>query len=387
MSLNASSVLFLFVGTRWASPVEAMLSGAYQAIALDTIARAREAGAFERIVVATNSTEFARLAQCLPVEVDLDDGMFHFGQRLRGLVHRYRPPRVFYLGAGSGPLLTADDLASAARLLACSENTAISNNYFSADMVGYTPAAAIEDIELPANDNDLPYRLVRQAGLRHVALPRGAGTMIDVDTPTDLAVLRLHPGAGPHTHSFLATAALDSIPLAATLPILRDPSRQIVVAGRVSQAVWARLEDDFRCGVRVYAEERGMRASGREARGEVRSLLGFLLEEAGPHAFFQHLAELGQAAFLDSRVLFHHCHWNPSAADRFYSDLLDAESISDARVREFTRAARRAPIPVVLGGHSLVSGGLWVLADLCHAAATATRTPSPDRSQVTAPAE
>jgi hypothetical protein len=32
-------------------------------------------------------------------------------------------------------------------------------------------------------------------------------------------------------------------------------------------------------------------------------------------------------------------------------------------VREFTRCAVSASIPVVLGGHSLVSGGLWLLAE------------------------
>ncbi|MCL4533783.1 MAG: hypothetical protein M1370_01305 [Bacteroidetes bacterium] len=382
----ASSVLFLFVGLRWTSPVEAVLSGAYQAVALDTIARAKEAGTFDRIVVATNSSELAELAESLSVDADLDEGAFHFGQRLRDLVRRYQPKRVFYLGAGSAPLLSPAELASAARLLECSEGIAVSNNFFSADIVGFAPGEAIEAIEPPLNDNDLPYRLVRQAGLRYAALPRSAGTMLDIDTPTDLAVLKLHPGTGPHARSYLATLALEGVPLATTLPVLRDPSRQVVVAGRVGQAVWTRLESDFRCGVRVYAEERGMRASGREGRGEVRSLLGFLLEEVGPQEFFRRLADLGQAAFLDSRVLFHHCHWRPSAADRFYSDLLDPDAVGDERVRDFTRAAREAPIPVVLGGHSLVSGGLWTLADISSGkAAGESATSARDGQMIAAP--
>ena len=39
-------------------------------------------------------------------------------------------------------------------------------------------------------------------------------------------------------------------------------------------------------------------------------------------------------------------------------DLLLADRISDPWLRELTAAARDAPIPVVLGGHSLVGPGL-----------------------------
>ena len=106
-----------------------------------------------------------------------------------------------------------------------------------------------------------------------------------------------------------------------------------------------------------------MRASGREARGEVRSLLGYHLAAVGPRAFFEHLAALGQAIFLDSRVLFGHMGLEPSASDRFSSDLFLDERIGDPWIQSFTRAAREAPVPVLLGGHSLVSGGLWALID------------------------
>ncbi len=125
----------------------------------------------------------------------------------------------------------------------------------------------------------------------------------------------------------------------------------------------AHLETDLACRKRVFSEERGMRASGREARGEVRSLLGFYLASVGPWRFFESLGELGQAAFVDSRVLFSHLGLRPTAADRFHSDLLEVEAIVDPLIREFTAAARAAPIPVLLGGHSLVTGGLWTLID------------------------
>jgi hypothetical protein len=118
------------------------------------------------------------------------------------------------------------------------------------------------------------------------------------------------------------------------------------------------------CQARVFSEERGLKASGREERGEGRSLLGFLLEEVGPERFFRTLSKLADLALIDSRVLFAHMRKWPTAQDRFLSDLLRAEEVQDPEIREFTAAAREAPIPVILGGHSLVSGGLYALVEL-----------------------
>ena len=52
-----------------------------------------------------------------------------------------------------------------------------------------------------------------------------------------------------------------------------------------------------------------------------------------------------------------------SRADRFWSDLARPEQIEEPFLREFTQAAREASIPVLLGGHSLVSGGLMLLTE------------------------
>lgn len=104
-----------------------------------------------------------------------------------------------------------------------------------------------------------------------------------------------------------------------------------------------------------------MRASGRQARGEVRSLLGYYLDAVGLAQFFETLATMGQAVFLDSRVIFAHRKLWPSAADRFYSDLRQPAHIDDPFVRELTEAAMAAPVPVVMGGHSLVAGGMYAL--------------------------
>jgi hypothetical protein len=144
---------------------------------------------------------------------------------------------------------------------------------------------------------------------------------------------------------------------------LMTPAKQVIIAGRVSQSTWAYLESKTLCWMRVFSEERGMRASGRLAGGLVRSLLADYLELVGLERFFAEMGELADAVFLDSRVILaaHKRGAWPSPADRFNSDLRRPAEIADPFLHDFTSAALAAPIPIVLGGHSLVSGGLLAL--------------------------
>ena len=104
-----------------------------------------------------------------------------------------------------------------------------------------------------------------------------------------------------------------------------------------------------------------MQAAGRHLSGEARSLLGYHLEAVGTARFFEELATLGDVAFIDTRVLLAHRGLHPSRPDRFLSDLGRFEEIEDPFLHQFTEAATGAPTPVILGGHSLVSGGLMAL--------------------------
>jgi hypothetical protein len=157
--------------------------------------------------------------------------------------------------------------------------------------------------------------------------------------------------------------ALDTLAIEAALPFMLDRDATILVAGRVSAATWRYVERETACSTRVLSEERGMRASGRQDRGEVRSLLAYYLEAAGLESFFAALASMANAVLLDNRVLFAHRGSLPSAADRFYSDLRRPDRVGDPFVRAFTRAAMDAPVPVIMGGHSLVTGGLYALVE------------------------
>src|SRR5438309_597231 len=100
-----------------------------------------------------------------------------------------------------------------------------------------------------------------------------------------------------------------------------------------------------------------MVAKGRDVRGEVRSLLGYLLEAINPRTFFEHLAAMSTAVLFDTRMLFYHLGLHLDENDRFASDLDDLDSIHNPLVREFTAAALACDVPIVLDGRNVVAGG------------------------------
>jgi hypothetical protein len=92
-----------------------------------------------------------------------------------------------------------------------------------------------------------------------------------------------------------------------------------------------------------------------------------LVDRDGPGALGGLLAQLADAAVVDTRVLMAH-RWGadeagwPSAEDRFAADLLLPDRIADPWLRSIVAGLRDAPIPILAGGHSLVGPGIRLLA-------------------------
>ncbi len=350
--------LVVFLGDLGGSPVEEMVGGARRAAALDSIEAALVSGACERAVLVTDDA--TDLAQIAGLTIDADDGPFHFGRRLAGVIRRHSLAAVVYLGGGSVPLLAAADFAAVAAGL--ERAGVVTNNPFSSDLVAFRVAPPLRPaVAAVASDNALARALAEDGGLTVEAMPRTVATQFDIDGPTDLAVLALTEQGGPRLRAYLATVEMDLTPYRRVLPLLTDRRAQVVVAGRVGSHAWQYLERQTACRVRLFAEERGMQADGRAQAETARSLLGFFLEAAGRERFFEALAELGDAAFIDTRVLLAHRRLEPTRADRFLSDWGRWQEVREPFLREFTQAAAGAAIPVLLGGHSLVSGDLMAL--------------------------
>jgi len=247
---------------------------------------------------------------------------------------------------------------------------ALANNRFSGDAVAVPVVSNLpRPIDLVA-DNALPRWLNERAGYEIDDLRDRWRLQVDLDSPLDLIVAGID-SVTPDDGSLLerAAAALRSVAAVAA-----DRRAEVVVAGRTSAATLRWLERNTAARTRAIVEERGLRAatslafggSGRPAAPRARppvSLLGRLLDVEGPESLGTILAGLGDAAVVDTRVLLAHRHgpdesaW-PRPEDRFASDLLDAAAIADPWLRALTASAAAAPIPIALGGHTLVGPGL-----------------------------
>ena len=234
-------------------------------------------------------------------------------------------------------------------------------------------ADALPEIPPLPGDNALPRWLEEVAGYRVADLRRRWRLGFDIDGPLDLVLLGLEA-----TDAGIETATVRAR-LAAVRAIATHRRAELLIAGRTSAATLGWLEGHTAARTRAWIEERGLRAASRlaQADGPVADgsadapasarppaiVLGALLDRDGPGSLGGHLARFADAAILDTRVLLAHrlgadeAAW-PAAEDRFASDLLLADRIADPWLRELTAAAVAAPIPVLLGGHTLVGPGV-----------------------------
>jgi hypothetical protein len=282
-----------------------------------------------------------------------------FGARLRAIARDVGLGGLVVLGSGAVPLLTAADRRAFVTAAAAAGPGALANNHYSADIVAIARArdtlAGLPDL---ASDNALPRWLDEVAGVPVVDLRHRWRLGVDIDGPLDLVLL------GDPWSSGLTPADRGRVEtrLAAIRDVVADSGAEVVVAGRSSPGTLAWLERAGAARTRALIEERGMRTR-QPGQRPAASVLGALLDRDGPSSLGEHLAHLGEAAIIDSRVLLAHRlgadqrDW-PSVEDRHASDLLLHERIADPWLRDLTAAASDAPIPVALGGHTLVGPGL-----------------------------
>jgi hypothetical protein len=343
-----------------------------------------------------------------------------FGERLRAVA--LGGAAVAGAGASTGGLVIAASgsmpLASVATLrrfvdmAAGPGGHALANNRYSADVAAISRTADLAGLPPLPSDNALPRWLEERAGVMVTDLGHLWRLGFDVDTPLDLMLLRYagrgrggHSPAGvPDGHS---PAGVPGVPsallgerLEALTAVLANRRAELLVAGRVSTSTLRFLQTGVACRVRALVEERGLRAASRlaQAAGPTpatsatrppRSILGELLDRDGPESLARHVAVLADAAVIDSRVLMAHrfgaaeSAW-PAPEDRFASDLLDASAIADPWLRALTTSGAAGPTtaatsttsttdlpaPILLGGHTLVNGGLRLLAQRARSAAT-----------------
>ena len=306
---------------------------------------------------------------------------FHWGAWFTGEVRRALedgasgPVVLGYAGPGSLALLADPGLRALTRPAPAS---AVANNRFSSD--AFAVAGDLDTIlaalDTAPSDNSA-VRCLEAAGFAVSDLQTYPFSRADVDTVQDLALLRIAASlprtrpVDPVVRAYLDAAMLPSgaplaIPRLADLSaIFRNRDAELVVAGRVPSRTWRYLERETACRVRLFAEERGMRA----APGAPRSLLGTWLNRHGPTDLVRQLASLGDAVVFDSRVLMATVSRSSDPADwpppeeRNAADFADPEPIVTPWLRELTEAIANSRKPVLAGGHFLISDGLRLLVE------------------------
>lgn len=354
----------IFEGNAAASPVEEMINRVRQALLHDNLMKLRKTAGVDRIFLLTNNPELIPMARATGAELILNrqhPGSFHFGNELKKLILERGLKKVFYLSGAGCPLITPAELEGICGKFSESPTLLYANNIQSADLVAFTVPRGFATLELPGMDNSLAMTLRDEGGLDLELMPQTLGLLFDLDTPADVLILGAGPFAGPHARAVLEELDLDYSRLERAKAVLGDSYRDVVLIGRVGAPVMERLNAWLKLRLRVFSEERGMKALGRLDSGAVISLLGLLMEQAGLENFFEYLSRVAHCAFIDSRVLFAHHGYAFTDRERYLSDLGLWEQLEHPWLREFTRLAVQCPIPVLLGGHSLVSGSLWAL--------------------------
>jgi len=314
----------------------------------------------KEILVVTGDVAATEPLRSLDVTIVRSDSdrPFRFGEALQQLVRERGVDALLYFGSGSGGLLGEDSIDALLAFAERGEPAALFNNFYSCDFAVLACASSVLRAPLPETDNALGFALA-DAGIPCFPLLRTLETEFDIDTPTDLLLLRDSGRGGRAARTFLAKAQFDHPTIASIGERVSDRSCFVHLSGRINPTTWAAFERRVACRTSGVVEGRGMRAYG-DARP---LLLQRILREDGPSAFFARLAEIADAAVLDTRPLLAVAGHMPPAADRYASDLFLVNEIADPQWRAFTEAAAGAPIPVLLGGHSLVSGGLYLLAE------------------------
>jgi hypothetical protein len=291
-----------------------------------------------------------------------------FGERLRRLVRDHVTGGLVVLGAGSMPLATDDDRRGFVDAARADAAGALANNAYSADVIAIADAAsALPDLPPDlASDNALPRWLSEVAGVPVRDLRARRDLAFDVDSPLDVLLLEGLVDGLPALPAAESEAVRSR--LAALRALAADSGAELLVAGRINGDDLRAVERGSRARTRVLIEERGMRTAalaaqrGHANRRPPRSLLARLLDADGPGALAELVAAHADGALIDTRVLMaaragaDERAW-PAPEDRFASDLLLPDRITDPWLPRLTESAASAPVPILLGAHTLVGPG------------------------------
>ncbi len=355
------------------SPGERIVEEARRASTRDLCSRLNACGLDPIVVTTAEVVQEGAFDAKVRTSPDAEEASFHFGRALQRLILDLDVEGLLYFGSGSGGLLSDEEIRSLIVFAQASSGSAVFNNFYSCDFAAFTDAKRLVKLNLPAADNPLGFAL-SDAGIRCLSMPRSASTQFDIDTPSDVHLLARTDRGHAGLRRFLEGRPWSHPSIDRALAVLADRSASTMLVGRVNPTTWSHFEQEVACRTSALVEGRGMRASASRHIPWVRRTL---LED-GAERFFHRLEEAADAAWIDTRPLLSFGGVLPPPKERFASDLFLLDEVDDPVWRSFTEAAIQCRVPVVLGGHSLVSGGLYLAAEACWKARNVVRRLHPD---------
>jgi len=356
--------ILLMLAPGGASKAERWVNNAQRAAALDLVDRLHSLEISTTLFAIAAAPDDQSELRKRGVQVASSPSNFHFGRVLTSFASEHGFEHMAYFGGASAPLLEPETIMQAMLDVASAQEPyAVVNNLHSSDWAIFNGAACLHaSANSFPTDNPLGWVLQQEGGYRVRALPADAASRVDIDTPSDLLVLSAHPGIGPNLARFLQRLPDETRNKVQRIgDVLTAPGSSLGVIGRGSSSVWRELERRTQIWIRMFVEERGMLASGRQSRGEVQSLMAMMLEEWGADRFIAEMGQMVDAVLWDTRVWMAHCGIWPPAGERFASDLGWYEQIDTPALKALTKAVSGAQKPFLVGGHGVVAGNVFAL--------------------------
>ncbi|MFC2108336.1 hypothetical protein ACFLS5_02630 [Candidatus Bipolaricaulota bacterium] len=341
------------------SEVERMVASAREASTCDLIHSLQSLVPNLVVVCSPSSSSVFESLGAHVLAID-DSEEFHFGETLKRIIREYALESVLYFGSGSGMLLTTEQLKDIAGFAQRAETAALFNNFYSCDFAVFTKTSSLLRLPIPEEDNGIGL-LLADSGVNCYSLPRSLASQFDLDTPIDLLLLKEAGRGGPQLREFLSRQSFDHPSLPQVIEFLTKRDALVYLVGRVSPVTWQAFEQQVACRTAGMIDGRGMKAYADRQP----PVLSNLFRERGFGDFFNALENSADAAIIDSRPLLACNGVLPSPHERFSSDLFRVSELDDPIWIEFTQQALDCSIPILLGGHSLVSGGLYLLSEIC----------------------
>ena len=196
--------------------------------------------------------------------------------------------------------------------------------------------------------------------LKYLKMPVSLGSVFDIDTPNDFAILSKITNNSGNIGNYISNSIFKNIDLNKFIKVLSSKSSEIFVYGRINPLNLYMAEKNIPCKIRFLSEERGLKIRGKASS----SLLKYFFKSENFDNLFKLFENICDGGIFDTRIIFSLFAGEYEQEDVYLSDMKIWQKIKNPFIKFFTKKIAESKIPIILGGHSVVNGGLMALSNL-----------------------